>query len=88
MRKEEIIKIFTLEQLETAKKAVQAKYVNPDGYERTFKDSKLCKYKVKFVDNTSVFVIMTDKQRAFFFRNNFSSFVLSLGGEGNQTKIL
>jgi len=86
MRKEQIKNIFTLDQVEESKKAIQAKYINPYGYERTFKDSILCKYKVNFVDNSSMFVIMTSKQRSFFFKNKFSSFVVNLEGEGLQIK--
>ncbi len=86
MRKERIRKIFTPTQVDEAKKAIQAKYINPDGYERTFKGSELCKYKVNFVDDTSVFVIMTNKQRSFFFLNKFAPFVVRLGGEGYQIK--
>lgn len=87
MRTEPARKLFTQEQVERAKKTILAKYINPEGYTRTWKNSNLVKYKINFVDKTSVFVIMTSRQRDYFFKNKFSLFVIDAGGEGYQVKI-
>lgn len=86
MRKFKEMPLFTDISINSAKSEILNKYGCSEHFEMAVNPSNYCLYKVNFLDESFVHVIMTKKERSFFFKNRFSQYVDSIRGEGYQKK--
>ena len=66
---------------------VFSKYESPEKFERTFTDVEHCKYSIKFIDGSSLDVVMTTRQRDMLHRTSFYQYIDKIGGLGYQKRV-